>query len=395
MKPWLRQILAVCLLGVCLVLLFRLAPQLLSQELIADDDFLEYWTAGRLNLRGADPFNPELAFPLQLQMGRQSGVPFWNPPWTLPLIMPFGALTYPVSRLWWFFTQIALLLFSAAFIWRFYRGSPRLSWLAWLLAFTFFPTLSLLRKGQIGAVVLGGLVLLLRLSQRQTWWLASLSLLLIAVKPQTLYLVELAWFFWAIRQRRWDLLAGSAIGILLAGGIALYFNPMVLYQYFHAITHQPPPLKDWATPTIGGMLRHFLGPDKLWLQFAPAVLGVVWFCFYWSKHRLNWQWPQQLPLLVAISVLTASYGWTFDYVVLLLVILPVVVGMCQQGWNSATIVTLSLYLAIDVGALAANLSGGIQHDFWYMWLAPALVGWYLLTVRLGLVRHLTRTVEGP
>jgi hypothetical protein len=114
---------------------------------------------------------------------------------------------------------------------------------------------------------------------------------------------------------------------------------------------------------------------------------VIWFGYYWSKNRLDWQWPQQLPLLVAISVLTASYGWTFDYVVLILVILPVVVGMCQQGWNSATIVTLSLYLAIDAAVLTANLSGGIQHDFWYMWLAPALVGWYLLTVHLGMVRH--------
>ena len=66
----------------------------------------------------------------------------------------------------------------------------------------------------------------------------------------------------------------------------------------------------WATPTIGGTLRYFLGADKVWLQFVPTVLGVTWFCFYWLKERLTWNWPEQMPILVAVSVLTTSYGWT-------------------------------------------------------------------------------------
>jgi len=330
---------------------------------------------------------------LQLYAGRTFQVPvmMWNPPYTLPLVMPFGALKYRLSRFLWFLLNTALIVVCASFIWRFYQGSPSRTWIAWLLGFSFIPTLFTLKTGQISVLLLLGTVLFLIFLQRRAWWLAALSMLLMVIKPHILYLVPLAFLFWTISGRRWALLAGSTLGILAATAIAWLFNPAVLKQYAYAVRHHPP--YPWATPTIGGTLRHFLGPDKLWLQFAPTALGVIWFGYYWYKNRLNWQWPQQLPLLLAISVLTASFGWTCDNVVLLLVILPVVIGGCQHGWNSATIVTLSLYLAIDAGSLATNLSGGIQNDFWYMWLTPALVGWYFLAVRLGVVRHLATTVE--
>ena len=39
---WLRLFLAVLLLGACLILIFRLAPGLMSREMTAGDDFVEY-----------------------------------------------------------------------------------------------------------------------------------------------------------------------------------------------------------------------------------------------------------------------------------------------------------------------------------------------------------------
>lgn len=384
MKPWLRQILEVLLLGAMLVMLFRLSPILIQPKLVNYDDFVEYWSAGRLNLSGANPYDPEQLRPLQLQTGRTFRVPvmMWNPPWTLAFAMPFGALDYPFSRLLWFVAQTALLIFCASFIWGSYRGSAKHRWVAWLIAFTFVPALFLLKTGQIPAATLLGAVLLLMFSQKPTWWLASLALLFITIKPHTLYLVELAFFFWTISRRRWDVLAGSMVGILLATAISLLFNPLVLKQYIYAINHYPPSY--WATPTLGGGLRYVLGIDKIWLQFVPSVLGVAWFCFYWAKERLAWKWPEQLPLLVAVSVLTSAYGWTCDYIVLLLIILPVVAAIVQRGLDPGTLLALTLFLGINVAALVANTNGVIQNDFWFMWLAPALVGWYFLMVRMKL-----------
>jgi hypothetical protein len=385
MKPWLRQILAVLLLGAMLVLLFRLSPLFMQPKIVEYDDFVEYWAAGRLNLSGANPYDPEQLRPVQLQTGRTFQVPvmMWNPPWTLPFVMPFGALDYPFSRFLWFFGQTALLIFCASFIWRFYRGSAKYRWVAWLLAFAFLPTLFVLKTGQIPAAMLLGGVLLLMFSQKPTWWLAGLAVLFITIKPHTLYLVELSFFFWIISRRRWDILAGSGVGILLATAISSLFNPLLVKQYIYAIIHYPP--SSWATPTIGGGLRYVLGVDKVWLQFAPSVLGVAWFCFYWAKERLAWKWSEQMPLLVAVSVLTSSYGWSCDYIVMLLIILPVAAGIMQRGFGAGPLLVLSLYLVIDVASMAANIKGIVPDDFWFMWLAPALVGWYFLAARLGVV----------
>ena len=385
MNPRLRKILVAVLLGATLVLLFRLAVPMARSNVFGLDDFLEYWSAGRLNLTGADPYSPALLLSLQLQIGQGTHMPImmWNPPWTLPLVMPFGALDYQVSRFLWFLTQTALVFFCASYIWKFYQGPANLHGLAWLIAFTFLPTLFLLKKGQIPAVMLLGTVFFLMFTRRQVWWLATLSLFCIAIKPHTLYLLGLAFLFWAFYARRWDLLAGSVTGIFLATGIALAFNPLVLKQYFYALDHNSPIY--WATPTLGGTLRYLLGYEKTWLQFLPTASGVAWFCFYWWKRRRAWNWPEQVPLLVAVSVLTASYGWPYDYVVLVLVLLSVAAGLCQHELNRTAVFVIALYLVIDMVTLAFNL-GGVQNEFWLMWLAPALVGWYFLTLRLRVAR---------
>ena len=384
MNPRLRQILAVCLLGAMLALLFRLAPLLVNKEAISTDDFVEYWAAGRLNLRGDNPYSPQQLGALELQTGRTFQVPvrMWNLPSILPLIMPFGALDFPFSRVLWFLSQVGLICFSASYVWRLYGGSPDLSWVPWLIALSFLPTLFMLKVGQIGTFMLFGIVLFLMFTQRRSWWLAALAMLFMANKPHVLYLVPLAFLLWTISRRRWGLLAGSATGLVLAMVIALLFNPQVLSQYLEFVGHNPP---DGITPTIGGVLRYYSGPEKMWLQVLPAALGVIWFGFYWLKHRQSWDWLEQMPLLLTVSVLTASYGWTYDYVVLIPVIVAVAVKLVQRGPDATTVLAIILYAAIDGAVLVANLQGIIREDFWFMWLAPAFAGWYFWLVHRGVM----------
>jgi hypothetical protein len=241
----------------------------------------------------------------------------------------------------------------------------------------------MMRVGQIGAFMLVGIVLFLRFTQRQAWWLASLAMLFMAVKPHILYLVPLAYLLWIVSQRRWALLAGSATGVLLAIGIALLFNPQVLKQYYGFVSTHPP---DGITPTLGGVLRYYWGPEKMWLQVLSALLGVTWFSFYWLKHRRNWDWTEQTPLLLTVSVLTTSYGWTYDYVVLVPVIVSAAVSLWQRGLNLATGLAIALYLGLNGVILTMNLTGLIREDFWFMWVAPAFAGWYFLMMRMKLVR---------
>src|SRR5262245_47955557 len=66
-------------------------------------DFPEYWAAGRLNLRGENPYDPArlLAAQQTADPGRRDAVMMWNPPPSLAVYMPLGLLAAPWASLLW------------------------------------------------------------------------------------------------------------------------------------------------------------------------------------------------------------------------------------------------------------------------------------------------------
>jgi hypothetical protein len=62
----------------CLYGLSRLAPVFLTPRVIEIDDFPEYWSAGRLNLQGKNPYAADLMEALQRPIGRTPTVMMWN-----------------------------------------------------------------------------------------------------------------------------------------------------------------------------------------------------------------------------------------------------------------------------------------------------------------------------
>jgi hypothetical protein len=81
-------------------------------------------------------------------------------------------------------------------------------------------------------------------------------------------------------------------------------------------------------PAIGGILRSVFGSPlhNFWLQFVPPAVGLIWFAFYWHRHGANWNWREQMPLLVAVSLLTSVYGWALDGAILLI---PIIAAACR------------------------------------------------------------------
>src|SRR5687768_9403445 len=77
-------------------------------------DFVEYWAAGNLCVRGENPYDAKEIEKLEKQLGREEDhVLMWNPPWTLPIVMPFGLLEPRVAHLLWLGIQFAAVAFSA------------------------------------------------------------------------------------------------------------------------------------------------------------------------------------------------------------------------------------------------------------------------------------------
>jgi hypothetical protein len=361
-------------------LLLWQCTRLTDPDLLRPSDFVEYWSSGRLNLAGGNPYGSDELFALQRDYGCPEDRPvmMYNPPWALPFIMPFAALDYGTGRLAWLLVQFGLVLACAGAAWRLFGGPPGRRGVAWGLALTCFPTLIALRMGQIAPLMLAGLVGFLYFMRQSRGWLAGLALVPAMVKPQLFHLVWLALLLWAVRGRRWSVLGGAAVGLLAATGLALATNPNALAQYADVMAHHPP--AECLSPTLGAVLRAAFGRERFWLQFLPPLVGVAWLVPYWLRHRCDWDWQEQLPLLLLVSLLTTSYGaWAFDLVVLLLPVLRSAAVLGRAGQRPVALAALAGYLAVNALALALNLCG--VDGFWFLWMTPVALVAYLILDR--------------
>jgi hypothetical protein len=353
------------------VLLWRLDPGALVAGL-GLGDFIAYWSAGRRLSAGANPYDWQALLALQRPLGWAEDFPnmMYYPPWALPLVLPLGLLPFGPARLLWLLVSLGLVLGGADALWRYYGAAAERRWLAWVLALAFVPTLIALRMGQIGPILLLGVVGFLLCERRGCDALAGAALALAAVKPQLLYLLGLGVLVWAVDRRRLSVLGGGALALGGLVGLALLLDPDVLVQYRYAVANPP---SGNITPTLGAVLRLALGEERTWLQYVPTVLGVGWFVWHWRRQRLRWSWAEQAPVLVLASFLTTAYGaWVFDLVVLLLPVLHVAAGSTNEPARRAA---LACFLAINGVALSMNLTEASYPAF--IWMTPAVLACYL------------------
>ena len=353
------------------------------------NDFVEYWAAARVLLAGGDPYSPSAILTAELSTGFAGKQPLlmWNPPWTLPLILPFGALSYAQASTVWLLLNLAIVFTCADSLWREYGGEPRRRWLGWLLAASFFPLLTALGLGQLGPLILLGITLFLRYQGTRPL-LAGAATLLIAVKPQLLYLFWVALLLDCVQRRRWRLLAGAAGALLAASLLPLLLSPGLWRNYLD-LAGSGEVLRN-PSPNFGTLLRMHLG-NYAWLQFVPILVGAVWVVLFWQARRRSWTWSGQLPLLLLVSLVTTAYGWLFDQIVLLPAIMQVAVPLTRRSRRlrlqvSAVYLAVSLLMVLFVAMRETGTA--------YTWTAPAWLVLYIV-VRRGTASQTAPDQVGP
>jgi hypothetical protein len=387
-------------------------------------DFVEYWAAGHLNASGQNPYDPVLMGKVEQEVRPYLGqeVMMWNPPWTLTLVMPLGILACHWAHLIWLIVSLTILLVGADWLWRFYGGILRYRAISWFIALSFTPTMLVLEMGQITPLILLGLIGFLYFQARNPkseadteqrgtrnheipksetraasfshFELSSLRgplfsdfeirisdffcgacLVLVAIKPHLAYLIGLAILAWAIDRRRWFILLGGVAGLLVATIIPMVTNGNVLGQYWEALSQHPP--ARFYSPTIGTFLRLLFGPDKFWLQFVPVFFGVVWLGWYWWRHRRDWQWSEQLPVLLLACYFTAPYGaWPFDYVVMLIPLVVIAVRVVAKPRLGIVAYAALSFLSFD---LLASWQRTFSYEYHHLsiWMTPMLILMYM------------------
>lgn len=340
------------------------------------NDYIQYWSAARLNLIGGNPYSEDDMMQTQSKLGWDEDFPImmWNPPVTLGLVQVLGFLPFEVSRLSWLFASVILVILFGEMTWRVFGGEVQRRWVGWILVLTFGPVLQMLKLGQIVPFMMLGLVGFLYFVQMKDFLKAGLAASLMLVKPHTLYLFWMAFFFWSLRERRWSVWIGLGAGIAAPLAIAFIINPGIVRQYVHTFHTAPP--EQWITATLGSQLRLIFGAERFWLQFAPSIAGCLLFSAYLYSRRNNWKWLEEAPIVVLASVATAAYGWVFDLPVSALALIALAAQTWHRPKRHATWVLVGMYGILSLLLVFLNRP---QDFFW--WAGSSLLILYLATVK--------------
>jgi hypothetical protein len=102
----------------------------------------------------------------------------------------------------------------------------------------------------------------------------------------------------------------------------------------------------------------------------------VWFLPYWSRHRGEWRWETQAPILLLVSLATTAYGWIYDQMVLLVPVVQIATVVIAAGRLSIRSRAVAGYIAVNGAILAMNVAG--VGAFWYIWVPFGFAAWWLV-----------------
>jgi hypothetical protein len=324
-------------------------------------DFMEYWTAAHLLVQHKNPYSLLDMLQTQKSLGwaEQDPLMFVSPPWALTLILPLGFMSsYSLAWVLWVLILFVCAAASSFLLMNIYFADLRIPEITdttlnrSLFAFTFYPVILCLKYAQTAPFILLGLTGYLHFTRKQQRTAAGLLFSLTLIKPQLSFLLLLAVLFRSVQKREWKTPI-SAVGVLAAmTGVACSFDPLAFRHYHELIA--TPYLRINPSGMVGIVRRGLNHGDitvSYWMQFVLPILGVVWFAYYWRRRRHNWNWTEQLPVLVTVSVLTAAYGWIFDQTVLAIPIIALAAAVSRERsrlpWNlviSYTVLNCALML---------------------------------------------------
>lgn len=324
------------------------------------NDYIEYWSAGRLFVHGANPYSEPLILALEKTRGFAPDAPLvmLNPPWALFMVAPLGFLPALPALVLWVLATMGSVLASILAL----DVPPQYR----TLAFLFAPVLATFTMEQSSPFLLLGFCLFLRLQARRPF-LAGAALLLMSIKPH-LFLV-----FWAVLlvdcvyRRKAAILAGLATTLACSSAFATIVSPHVWQDYL-ALMHKVA-LDQHSFISLPILFQSLIDPKIKWLSLLPACIAIIWgLAYYWAK-RAAWDWKQHGMPVMMVTILTSPYGWVSDEVVLLP---PVVFAALSSPRRfSIEIVTLLNLTAILAFCTTAQARA---------WLPLAWFAWYLYAV---------------
>ncbi len=265
----------------------------------------------------------------------------------------------------WSVALMASLLASVFWLWQLY-GTPdnKRHW----LGAAFAPAIVCLLIGQTSLFVLLGYVLFLRLHRSHPFW-AGAALWLCALKPHLFVAIGAVMLAWVMVSKSYRVLAGATSALAASSVIAWLIDPAAWTQY--AVMMRGSGINQEVIPCLSIVLRRWISPNSVGLQYLPAVIGCAWALTYYWRRRTTWDWVRDSGSVILVSILVSPYAWITDQALAIPALLAGAIRTRSQ-------ILLVLLAAASIVIEAELLNGIMLSSNLYLWTAPAWLAWYLL-----------------
>ncbi|CAG0948084.1 hypothetical protein ANRL1_04913 [Anaerolineae bacterium] len=381
MKSKLTWIFLVFAVGWLLIIQPPLPPR------IGQIDFPAYWSASYLLAHGENFGDPGRLFQAEKTLTTwPEDYPMltWNPPWLLTMLIPYTWVSFDRATWWWLLTNITLIFISAVVLWQMSAANERtrrLALFAPLVAFAYSPTLATLIAGQVNVIVLAGLTGFLFFSTKRQHGRAGIALALTLVKIHLVYITIPLLLLRALREHRWRMLAGFFGTLAVLSSVVFVLRPTFLFEYNATVSGGG--LLDYMTPTAGGILALLFG----WNGFKLMGLVILPLGLWIGWRASSVQVSMLVDATLLASVITAPFCWSYDFVILLVPLIPIIVSLVKEELTQAdaSMIGAILLCADAVMFYQRVTTPGEEYFFWVPWLITGLFVW--VRIRRGQMKY--------
>jgi len=369
-KP-LRKLAAGAMIGAGTCLVACIYAVSLSNQNATERDFIQYWAAGQQLAQGANPYDVGAILRLERAQGMEERFPkvTVSPPLGLFLLLPLGYLSPKTGLVLWLLLSLGCAGAAMWVLWLL-NGRPDSRWQ--VLVFGFPPTLACLMAGQLGIFFLLEVSLFL-LWHKSRPWLAGAALVLCALKPHLFLPAFLVLLLGSGARRNWRLVGGFLLALAACCVLSLGLDRNAWTQYGQML--QSARLMDVFIPTLSVAMRFALDRNARWLEFIPEIAACAWAVWYFVSRRERWEWEREGLLMLLVAAACSPYSWFTDQAMLFPAVLAGIYAAEKQvrAW-------------VLLGAIAAGCLVGVIGEIplpsaFYLWTAPAWLGWYLYATR--------------
>jgi hypothetical protein len=339
----------------------------LDNQSVTARDYIQYWAAERLLVQGQNPYDPVRTLRLQQEAGMPGSDPkvTLSPPVAFFFALPLGWMNAKTGLIVWLLFSLVCLCLSVLLLWQEF-GQPKSSY--HLIGLCFPPTLSCLMAGQLGIFFLLGVAVFLRF-HRQLPWLAGAALLPCALKPHLFLPLAAVLLLWSLWRQELRVVGGFVAALVASCGLTLYTDPRIWSEY-RQLTHTARIMEAFI-PTASVALRFMIDRHAHWIEFVPVAVACAWAAWYFWRRRASWNWMRDGMLVLMVSLAAAPYSWFSDQAVLLPAVLAAIYAAEKKR------LSWILLALITAGGLVGVAQAIELPSPFYLWTAPAWLGWYL------------------